>query len=144
MSAVHSGLNFWGDVSIVPAAARTTTTTGGAVDLGMHNGCVVVVTSGTITDGTHTFSMEECDTVGGSYSAVGAADIIPAASGSGANGCVFDTTSTHDSAVQVFGYRGTKEFVKVVCTVTGSPSTGGVYAATVLCYNSPHMPVATP
>lgn len=144
MAATHSGLNFWGDVSIDPAAARTTTTTGNAVDLGAHNGCVVWVATGAVTDGTYTVSLTECATVGGSYTAVAAADIIPGSTGSGANGAVIDTTAAHDNAMFFFGYRGTMEFLKVVVTVSGSPSTGAVFAAGVMCYNSPHQPVTTP
>lgn len=144
MSATHSGLNFWGDVSIVPAAARTTTTTGDAVDLGAHNGCVVWVATGTVTDGSYAVSLTECATVGGSYTAVAAADIIPGSTGSGANGAVFDTTAAHDQAMFFFGYRGVMEFIKVVVTASGSPSTGAVYAAGVVGYLSPHMPVTTP
>jgi hypothetical protein len=141
---LSGGLTLWGDQSIVPAAARTTTTTGDAVNITGYEQVWIVVTSGTITDGTHTFSLTECATSGGSYTAVAAANIIPAATGSSANGCVLDTTAAHDSAVQIFGYTGTQPYIKVVCTVTGSPSTGGVYCATVLCGKARHQPVATP
>jgi len=144
MSATHTGLNFWGDVSIVPAAARTTTTTGDAVDLGMSNGCVVWVATGTVTDGTYTVSLTECATVGGSYTAVAAADIVAGSTGSGANGAVFDTTAAHDQAMFFFGYRGTMEFIKVVVTVSGSPSTGAVFAAGAITYNPLHAPISTP
>jgi hypothetical protein len=122
------------DTSIVPAAARTTTTTGEEVDLQGYEEVAIVVNTGTITDGTHTFSLTECATTGGSFTAVAAANIIPNATygGTGASGCVLDTTSTHDTACIVFNYIGTLRYIKVVCTVSGTPGTGGVYSAAVV------------
>lgn len=141
---LSGGLNYDGDISILPAAARTTTTTGEEVDALGWEEVFVVIHTGTITDGTHTFSMTECDTSGGSFTAVDAADIIPSSTGSGANGAVLDTTAGHDNAVVVFGYRGSLRYLKVVCTVSGSPSTGGVYSAAILGTKTRRAPVTTP
>jgi hypothetical protein len=143
--AIGGGLNYWGDVSIAPAAARTTDTTGTAVDTKGFEEVFVVVTSGTITDGTHNFWMEESDD-NSTFTTVDYLNLDLAATGvSGSDyGCLFDTTSAHDSAVQIFGYKGGKRYVKVRCTVAGSPSTGGVYCATVVCTRPRHAPVATP
>jgi len=141
---LSGGLFYGGDVSIVPAAARTTTTTGTAVDTLGYEEVFIVIATGTITDGTHTFSLTECDTSGGTYTAVAAADIIAGSTGSGANGAVVDTTAAHDNALLVFGYRGNTRYLKVVCTVTGTPSTGGVYSAAVVGTRARHQPVSTP
>lgn len=110
--------------SIIPAAARTTTTTGNAVGVAGYESVTICILTGTVTDGTGTWSLTECDTVGGTYTAVAAADMI-------GTPVVTDTTSTHDSAGFIFGYRGTKPFIKVVCTMAGT-TTGQVYSAGVL------------
>ncbi len=141
---LHGGLTKWADCSVVPAAARTTgTVTGEAVDVSGYERVDIVIFSGTITDGTHTFSLTECDTVGGSYTAVAAADIVPSATGSGANGAVLTTTSTHDNAGMVFSYIGHQPFIRVIAISAGT-TTGGVFCAGVVCSDARHAPVATP
>jgi len=106
--------------TIAPAAARTTTTTGAAVDLAHCNGALVVFDPATITDGTHTPSVTECDTSGGTYTAVAAADLIGT------------LAALATDVQQRVSYIGKKQFIKGVITVTGSPSTGGVYDAVVV------------
>lgn len=126
--------------SIVPAGNRTNATvTGEYVDLQGYEEVDVVITTGTITDGTHTFSLTECDTSGGSYTAVAAADIIVNASfgGTAANGAVLDTTATHDNACITFGYIGTKRYIRVVCVTAGS-TTGGIFSAGVIGMRKRH------
>ena len=141
---LSGGLIQGGDVSIVPAAARTTTTTGTAVDLLGYERVDVVVTTGTVTDGQYNISLTECATSGGSYTAVAAANIIPGSTGSGVDGAIFDTTAAHDNAVFVFGYTGTLRYIKVVATASGTPSTGAVYSAAVLGRDARRQPVSTP
>lgn len=110
--------------SIIPAAARTATTTGNAVDVSGYESVTICILTGTCTDGTGTWSLTECATSGGTYTAVAAADYI-------GTPVVTDTTATHDNAGFQFGYRGTMQFIKVVCTMAGT-TTGQVYAAGVL------------
>jgi hypothetical protein len=129
-------------VSIVPAAARTTTTTGAAVNVHGFERVDIVVCTGTVTDGTYDISLTECDTVGGTYTEVVAADIIHHSTGSDVNGAIVPTTGDDD--VYVFGYRGSKQFIKVVATAQGTPSTGAVYAACVLGRDARRQPVTTP
>lgn len=109
--------------SIAPVLVAATTT-GTAVDLAGFDQAAVVIAAGVITDGTHTIKLTECDTTGGSYTDVAAGDLSGTftALTSGAGG----------SATQEVGYLGSKRFLKVVSTVTGSPSTGGVYGAIVV------------
>lgn len=106
--------------AVSPAAARTTTTTGAAVDLAGYESVAFAFISGTITDGTHTPKLTECDTVGGSYTDVAAADQSGTLAAIGSD------------EVQEVSYIGSKRFVKAVITVTGSPSTGGVYQVTAV------------
>ena len=139
---LSGGLVQGGGVSIVPAAARTTTTTGAAVDVFGFERVDIIVATGTVTDGTYDISLTECDTVGGSYTAVAAADIVHHSTGSGANGAIIPTTG--DDAIYVFGYIGSLQFIKVVATAQGTPSTGAVYAAVVIGRDARRQPVTTP
>lgn len=133
---------------IAPAAARTTgTVTGTAVDSAGFESVTIDICSGTITDGTHTFSLTECATVGGTYTAVVVGDLIKGtqalvddATLKGV-GCVLDTTAAHDNAGLTFGYRGIKQFIKVIATSAGT-TTGGVFSASVRLGHPRHAPVA--
>lgn len=109
-------------VSIVaPAAAKTTTTTpSSGVDLAGFASATVVVHVGAITDGTHTLSVEESDSASSGFATVAAGQL------SGTPGAL-----SASSVVEV-GYLGTKRYIRPVITVTGSPATGGFYAATVV------------
>jgi len=110
--------------SIIPAAARTATTTGNAVGVAGYESVTICVMTGTVTDGTGTWSLTECATSGGTYTAVAAADLI-------GTPVVTDTTAAHDTAGFVFGYRGVQPFIRVVCTMAGT-TTGQVFSAGVL------------
>lgn len=102
-------------VSIAQGALKTTTTTGAAVDLANVQENLFVFLPGAITDGTHTPKLTECDTSGGTYTDVAAADMVGTLSALAAN------------TVQKVSYIGSKRYVKMVSTVAGSPSTGGYY-----------------
>lgn len=105
--------------SLAPAA-RTSSTNGTGVDLANFRKAAVAFVVGAITDGTHTFSVEESDSSGSGYSTVAAADL------SGTPGAAAANTN------QEIGYLGTKRYIRAVTTITGSPSTGGVYSAVVV------------
>jgi hypothetical protein len=137
-------LEWTGDASIVPAAARTDgTVTGNAVDVSGAENIMVVVSTGTVTDGTHTFSLTECATLTGSYTAVAAADIVCNSTGSSANGAILNTTATHDNAVLIFGYRGTCGYLKAIC-VSATCTTGAVFGASIIGNQMRHAPTSTP
>lgn len=101
-------------------ALYTTTQTGSEIDLAGYSSAVVVFQPGTKTDGTHTPSLTECDTSGGSFTAVSAGNLSAA------------LTALASNTAQTVGYLGTKRFIKAVVTVTGSPATGCVFGATVV------------
>jgi hypothetical protein len=117
--------------SFVPAA-RTSTANGTGVDLVGYDKAAVVVSAGVVTDGTHTLSLEESDD-NSSFTAVAAGNLSGSftALTSGAGG----------SATQEVGYLGTKRYIRAVTTVTGSPSTGGVYSVIVIRAGARTAPV---
>lgn len=112
--------------SLAPAV-RTATANGTGVDTANFGSCMIVWNVGTITDGTHTPSIQESDD-NSTFTAVAAADLsgTPAALTSNTN--------------QEIGYTGRKRYVRAVITVTGSPSTGGAYAALVVRGNAKSLP----
>jgi hypothetical protein len=113
--------------SLAPAAV-TATATGSAVDTAGYESATVVLDVGTITDGTHTPKLTECATTGGSYTDVAAADLLGS----------FAALAT--GVTQKVGYIGSKQFLKVVVTVAGSPATGGVYGGLIVLSHARHNP----
>lgn len=107
------------DQSVKPLGARNATVTGGDVDTKNFGSATAVIDSGTITDGTHTPTLEESDVGGGSgYTTVVAADL---------QGSFVDVVT---DSIQKVGYIGNKQFIRVVITVAGA-TTGGVYSANI-------------
>ena len=111
------------------SALYASTVTGPAIDLANFASNSIVFEPGVITDGTHTPKVTECDTVGGSYTDVAAGDL---------DGTLAALAS---NTLQSVGYIGTKRFLKLVVTVTGSPATGGQYSASVVHGGSRVTPV---
>lgn len=108
--------------ALVPAVA-TNTVTSAAISLQGHDSATVlfdVGNSGDTLSGSvyWTLSLTECDTIGGTYTAVAAADIE-----SGVASYVIDAPA-EDSLVVAFGYIGSKPFTKGVATATGTHSNG--------------------
>lgn len=103
-------------------AARNATATGTEVDLQGYEGALVLVFTGTITDGTHAIDFEEADTTGGPYTDVAAADLL---------GTEPSIVAADDDKVFEFGYIGSKRFVRVSVAVTAGV-TGGTYGALVV------------
>lgn len=112
--------------------ARTATANGTAVDrvdganASMYQDALVVLNVGTVTDGTHTITIEDSDD-NSSFATVAAAylegDTPPA------------LITSNDETVYETRYTGGKRYIRVVTTVTGSPSTGGLYTAEVVLSN---------
>lgn len=102
--------------SIGPAA-YIATVTGVGVMINASQ-VVVILDPGTITDGTHTPSIQESDD-NTTFTAVAAGDLIgvPAALAS--------------NVIQKIGYMGRKRYVRALVTVAGA-TTGGIYSAKVL------------
>jgi hypothetical protein len=119
--------------SLVPAA-RTASANGTGVDrndngLGYQDALVVVHT-GTITDGTHTIELQESDD-NSSFSAVADANLV---------GTEPAIVAADDNKTYEIGYRGTKRYLRVIVTAAGT-TTGGVYGAVILLANPRVAPV---
>ncbi|MFJ7049043.1 hypothetical protein ACIQVC_37395 [Streptomyces sp. NPDC101112] len=121
--------------SLAPAAARTASANGTAVDRAedssMYQDALVVIAVGTVTDGTHTFEVQDSDD-NSSWAAVDSAYL---------QGSEPAVTSSTDETVYEIGYKGIKRYLRVITTVTGSPATGGLYSALVVLANPRVAPV---
>ncbi|MFI6160386.1 hypothetical protein ACIA59_10600 [Micromonospora haikouensis] len=120
--------------TIGPAAARTTTTTGTSVDRAasgaMYQAAALVVTTGTVTDGTHTVELQHSDD-NSTWAAVPDAQL---------QGTEPAIVAADDDKVFVLGYLGRKRYLRAVITASGSPATGAVYLAQVVLTNPRVMP----
>ncbi len=133
--------------ALVPGALITATVHGTAVDVtalnGGNNGCMFAVEVGTVTDGTHTLTIE--DQVDGSTWNAVAAPYLQTPSGQ--SNVV--TSATTSGTCLKFGYLGNpavatlapsslsgapahKVLVRITDTVTGSPVTGGYITAVAI------------
>lgn len=112
--------------TILPAGNRTTATTGTTVDLmtdeGGFRSALVVVHAGTVTDGTHTVEVQDSPN-NSDWTAV-ANEFL--------QGTEPAITSSNDDRIHEIGYTGHQRYLRVVITPSGSPSTGGIYGATIL------------
>lgn len=117
-------------LSLAPAA-RTTSANGSGVDLQGYESASALFVAGTITDGTHTPKLQESDD-NSTFSDVEAGDLI------GSFSAV--TSSSGGDSVQEVGYLGSKRYIRVAVTVSGSPSTGGVYGAVIVRGHPRSMP----
>lgn len=110
-------------VTLAPAA-RTAAATGTGVDLNGYEMACVVITSGTITDGTgYVFEVQHSDD-NSSWAAVSDDDLV---------GTEPTLVAADDNAIRKIGYRGRKRYLRgSLASVTGSPSTGGVFAAVII------------
>lgn len=120
--------------SLVPAV-RTATATGSGVDrnedgLG-YQAALVVVACGTITDGTHTIEVQDSDD-NSTFAAVADAYL---------QGSEPAIVGADDNKVFEIGYLGLKRYLRVVSTVSGSPSTGGAIGAMVVLGSPAVAPV---
>lgn len=112
-------------VSLAQGALKTSTsnsgTNAGSVDLANAIENMVVINTGALTDGTHTPKLQESvDGSSGSFSDVAAADQVGTLTALAAN------------TTQKVSYIGKCRYIRVVVTVTGTPSTGAYYAAYVI------------
>ena len=106
----------------------TATTNGSSADLRGFERAVVAFVVGTVTDGTHTPSVEESDD-DSTFTAVAAADLL---------GTLANFASSTNQRV---GYRGAKRYVRAKLTVSGA-TTGAEAAAVVIRGNAAQRPIA--
>lgn len=120
MKDLKSNLNLAG--TLFPAA-RTASANGTGVDLQGYQGAMAALTTGVITDGTHTVALEESDD-NSVFTAVAAADLIGAFT-------ALTTAASDDNSVQRVGYIGNKRYIRAAVTVAGA-TTGGIYGVTIV------------
>jgi len=123
------------------ATARTAAATGDAtVDLKGYEGAIIVISSETITDGTDwVFELKE-SADNSTFTAVADADLVPGGPTAGDLEPTFSLV-TEDNDVHWFGYKGSKRYLRIDLTsVTGSPSTGGVFSGIVIKTKPSHAP----
>jgi len=116
--------------------------TGQTVTLTGYNACTLYIPSGTWTDGTHTFTIQESPD-SSTWSTVAAADLVTWQATSASNTTPVKATDSNSlpsghiqpSAIssaptainQRIGYIGGQPYVRVNVAVTGSPATGAQY-----------------
>lgn len=119
--------------TLTPAARTASgngTTVDRAEDSSMFQDALVVISVGTVTDGTHTFEVQHSDD-NSSWAAVADADL---------QGTEPAVTSSTDETVYELGYKGSKRYVRVAVTVA-TATTGGLYGAHIVLSNPRVAPV---
>lgn len=97
------------------------TVNGTTVDRVADCSVLFVVTTGAVTDGTHTFTVQDSD------------DGTTWATAADVQGTAPVVNSTKANSVIDVGYRGPKRFCRLSVTTTGA-TTGGVYSAAAVLY----------
>lgn len=116
--------------SLIPAV-RTTTATGSTVDRqGFYSATVIIIAGAVSGAGSTTPSLLESDESGANFTTVGAGDLIGN----------FSAITNVANVIQRVGYRGTKRYLRVVGTVSGTHEVA--YAGTVVLGHPRHAPVA--
>jgi hypothetical protein len=122
--------------ALATATVTSAAVTGVAVDTNVFNNnfrdVLFIVNSGTLVDGAYAVTVQECDTSGGSYTAVDASRV---------SGTLPAFASTDDGVWKSVGVRPTKRYVQVVVTPTGATS-GGPFTATAVLGNGSFGPSA--
>jgi hypothetical protein len=120
--------------SVSPAVVTNGTINGVAVNLGAYGAesAIVVVTTGTVTDGSHAFSIEESDTGAGAWTAVPVGRLTSAAP---------TVLAANDDTLYEVGVTPLKAYLRVV-VVTTAATTGGLLAAVVVVGEPGTVPVS--
>lgn len=117
-------------VQAVAPAVLSATNTSAAMDLlGFESAAIVINTGAIVSLGDFTAKLTECDTSGGTYTDVAAADLIG----------TFPASLAADSVVKV-GYIGSKRFLKSV--ITKNSGTSIAAGAVLVKGNAADLPVA--
>ena len=123
--------------------ARTAAANGDAIiDLAGFEGALIVIASGTITDGTsYEFELKEGDNSALSdAAAVADGDLVAGGPASADKEPTF--LAADDDHIHWFSYIGSKRYIRIdLKTVVGSPATGGHFMGQVLKGFPRHAPV---
>lgn len=120
--------------ALSPAARTNGTVNGPAVDLGTTGAesALVVFNTGTITDGSHAFAVEESDASGSGFAAVPAARL---------QGTVPTVTAPDDDTQFEAGVIVQKRYLRVTVVTTGA-TTGGIFSAVIVAGTAESTPIA--
>lgn len=117
MSAITNSIVNAQAATLLAAASRSASANGTGVDVSAYEGHAIVVVELTNVSGTSPtadFKLQECDTVGGTYTDLGAAGSLHAAVAATQVGAA---SSLQKLAVEV---QATKKFVRAVLTLGGT------------------------
>ena len=114
----------------ITAISTDTTTTGEIIDSALYESLTFAVLTGTITDGSYAFTLQEGDESDLSdASTVATADIL---------GSLPTVVAANDDVAYQFGYIGKKRYVRLAIVST-STSTGGTLSATAVKGDKRHQ-----
>lgn len=111
--------------TLSPATRTNGTANGVAIDRMVNGGmqdAVVVVLTGTITDGSHAVSLEDSDDGSTGWAAVPAAQL---------QGTLPTVLAANDDTVFEVGVFSTRRFLRVTVVTTGA-TTGGLFGAGIM------------
>lgn len=121
--------------SLSPALRTDGTASGVAVDRAVNGGmqdAVVLVSTGTVTDGSHAVAIQDSADGSTDWQAVAAAQL---------DGAAPTLVAANDDTVYEVGVRSTRRYLRVVAVTTGA-TTGAVFGAAILLGRPRYAPVA--
>lgn len=121
---------------LVDTGTKTSTVTTSAVDLSNYDSCDILWSLGLSGDTLSgsvkwTAVVQESDTYNASFAAAAAADVIVDGTTVTANSIVVDAAAEDQMAYHI-GYKGTKKYVILVITATGTHTYGTPMAVVAL------------
>lgn len=118
-------------------ATRTASANGTGVDRYLNGAAfqdaMLIVHTGTITDGTHAIDVQESDD-NSTFTSVAASEL---------QGTEPSIVAADDNKMFVVGYKGTKRYLRAAVTASGTTS-GGTYGASFVLANPRNAPVVHP
>jgi hypothetical protein len=121
--------------TVSPAVRANGTVNGTAVDrasTGGSDGSLVVIQTGTVTDGSHAVSIEDSDDGSNGWTAVPAGQLQSSAP---------TIVAADDDKLYEVGVLSSRRYLRVVVVTTGA-TTGGVVGALVVLGESRNVPVS--
>jgi hypothetical protein len=123
------------EVSVAPALLDDGTSNGTAIDRGVNGGmqsAVLLVVTGTVTDGSHAVTIEDSADGSTGWAAVNASQL---------QGSLPTVVAANDNTLFEVGVRSTKRYLRAVVTTSGA-TTGGLIGAYVLLASPRFAPVS--
>lgn len=120
--------------SLSPALRTDGTASGVAVDRAVNGGmqdAVVLISTGTVTDGSHAVAIQDSADGSTDWQAVAAAQL---------DGSAPTLVAANDDTVYEVGVRSTRRYLRVVAVTTGA-TTGGLFGAAILLGQPRYAPV---